>query len=130
MKRPLSNTLLIQKVYFWVLAAHVFLGMLVLPAAIYAQSTTTNYNTPMYNTAVQGQSSATVEGAVNVAVSYIGNIICPLIAGGFIIHAVIAWRTGNRPMMSIMTAGGMLCISGLLRLIEMFFIQGANGVTN
>ena len=99
-----------------------FIGaMLVAPAASIAQNLGT---TPATGKAVQGQTAAQPEGAFLNVVNWVCNVICPVGAGVAVVATVLQWRSGRSWLPSAMTAGGLICISGLLRLIEYFIQQG------
>jgi hypothetical protein len=94
---------------------------LVAPAASIAQNLG---NTPATGQAVQGQTAAQPEGAFLNVVNWVCNVICPVGAGIAVVATVLQWRSGRSWLPSAMTAGGLICISGLLRLIEYFIQQG------
>jgi len=99
-----------------------FIGaMTVAPAASIAQNLGT---TPATGQAVQGQTAAQPEGAFLNVVNWVCNVICPVGAGIAVVATVLQWRSGRSWLPSAMTAGGLICISGLLRLIEYFIQQG------
>ena len=81
-------------------------------------------NTPATGKAVQGQTAAQPEGAFLNVVNWVCNVICPVGAGIAVVATVLQWRSGRSWLPSAMTAGGLICISGLLRLIEYFIQQG------
>jgi len=94
------------------------------PAAAVAQNMGT---TPAVGQAVQGQTAAQPEGAFLNVVNWIGNVICPVGAGLAVVGTVIQWRSGRSWMPTAMTAGGLLAVSGITRLIE-YFIQNGQAV--
>lgn len=91
------------------------------PAAGVAQNLGT---VPATGQAVQGQTAAQPEGAFLNAVNWVCNVICPVGAGIAVVATVLQWRSGRSWLPSAMTAGGLLAISGMLRLIEYFIAQG------
>lgn len=91
------------------------------PAACVAQNLGT---VPATGQAVQGQTAAQPEGAFLNAVNWVCNVICPVGAGIAVVATVLQWRSGRSWLPSAMTAGGLLAISGMLRLIEYFIAQG------
>ena len=96
-------------------------AVLVVPAVSIAQNLG---NTPATGKAVQGQTAAQPEGAFLNVVNWVCNVICPVGAGIAVVATVLQWRSGRSWLPSAMTAGGLICISGLLRLIEYFIQQG------
>jgi hypothetical protein len=81
-------------------------------------------STPATGKAVQGQTAAQPEGAFLNVVNWVCNVICPVGAGIAVVATVLQWRSGRSWLPSAMTAGGLICVSGLLRLIEYFIQQG------
>ncbi len=94
------------------------------PAGLIAQNLGT---APATGQAVQGQTAAQPEGAFLNVVNWIGNVICPVGAGLAVVGTVIQWRSGRSWMPTAMTAGGLLAVSGITRLIE-YFIQNGQAV--
>ena len=91
------------------------------PASAMAQNDGT---APAFNQAVQGQTAAQPEGAFMNVVNWVGNVICPVGAGLAVVGTVVQWRSGRSWMPAAMTAGGLLAVSGLTRLIEHFITSG------
>ena len=85
-------------------------------------------NAPVMNRAVQGQTAAQPEGAVLNVVNWIGNVIAPISAALCVVMAVISYSQGRGVMRWLITAAGLLAISGLTRLIEFWINQGTGGV--
>ena len=99
-----------------------FIGAALLaPAATVAQNLGT---TPATGQAVQGQTASQPEGAFLNLVNWVCNVICPVGAGVAVVATVLQWRSGRSWLPSAMTAGGLICVSGILRLIEYFISQG------
>jgi hypothetical protein len=99
-----------------------FIGAAVVaPAASLAQNLGT---APAVGQAVQGQTAAQPEGAFLNAVNWVCNVICPVGAGIAVVATVLQWRSGRSWLPSAMTAGGLIAVSGILRLIEYFISQG------
>ena len=92
------------------------------PAAAVAQNLGT---APATGQAVQGQKASQPEGAFLNVVNWVGNVICPVGASLAVVATVIQWRSGRGWMPSALTAGGLLIVSGLTRLIEYFITNGA-----
>jgi hypothetical protein len=100
----------------------MFIGAAVVaPAASVAQNLGT---APATGQAVQGQTASQPEGAFLNAVNWVCNVICPVGAGVAVVATVLQWRSGRSWLPSAMTAGGLICVSGILRLIEYFIAQG------
>ena len=107
---------------FYALMVVLFVGAaLVAPAASVAQNLGAQ---PATGQAVQGQTAAQPEGAFLNAVNWVCNVICPVGAGIAVVATVLQWRSGRSWLPSALTAGGLICISGILRLIEFFIQQG------
>ncbi|HVC48002.1 MAG TPA: hypothetical protein VND90_12205 [Terracidiphilus sp.] len=99
-----------------------FIGaVLVAAAAMVTQNPETALAT---GHAVQGQAAAQPEGAFLNAVNWVCNVICPVAAGIAVVATILRWRSGRSLLPSAMTAGGLICVSGILRLIEYFIAQG------
>jgi hypothetical protein len=81
-------------------------------------------STPATGRAVQGQTAAQPEGAFLNAVNWLCNVICPVGAGVAVVATILQWRSGRSWLPSAMTAAGLICVSGILRLIEYFIAQG------
>ena len=79
---------------------------------------------PATGQAVQGQTAAQPEGAFLNAVNWLCNVICPVGAGVAVVATILQWRSGRSWLPSAMTAAGLICVSGILRLIEYFIAQG------
>src|SRR5215469_5972638 len=84
---------------------------------------------PQVNVAVQGQTGAQPEGAFLNFVNWIGNVIAPVGAGAAVLGAVGSYATGRGVFRWLVTAAGLLAISGLTRLIEFWIAQGGGGVS-
>jgi hypothetical protein len=99
-----------------------FIGAaLVASAASVAQNLGT---APATGQAVQGQTASQPEGAFLNLVNWVCNVICSVGAGIAVVATVLQWRSGRSWLPSAMTAGGLICVSGILRLIEYFISQG------
>jgi hypothetical protein len=98
-----------------------FMRAVVAPAASVAQNLGT---APATGQAVQGQTASQPEGAFLNLVNWVCNVICPVGAGIAVVATVLQWRSGRSWLPSAMTAGGLICVSGILRLIEYFIAQG------
>ena len=84
---------------------------------------------PQVNVAVQGQTGAQPEGAFLNFVNWVGNVISPVGAGVAVLGAVASYATGRGVFRWLITAAGLLAISGLTRLIEFWIAQGTGGIS-
>jgi hypothetical protein len=113
-----------EKVAHTILAGVFTLTLTTAPAAAVAQNLGTQ---PATGQAVQGQNASTPEGTFLNFVNWIGNVICPVGAGLAVVGCVVNWRSGRNYIGWAATAGGLLMVSGGLRLIE-YLIQNAQAV--
>jgi hypothetical protein len=113
-----------EKVGLHILAGVFILTLAMAPAAAVAQNLGT---APATGQAVQGQQASAPEGAFLNLVNWIGNVICPVGAGLAVVGCIVNWRTGRNFAGWAATAGGLLMVSGALRLIE-YFISNAQAV--
>jgi hypothetical protein len=95
------------------------------PLAAFAQNPG---SAPVFNKAVQGQQATQPEGTVLNVVNWVGNVISPLLAVGCVVMALISYTNGRGVMRWVVTAIGLLMISGLTRLIEAWINSGTGGV--
>lgn len=95
------------------------------PLSSYAQNLG---QAPATGQAVQGQTAAQPEGAVLNLVNWVGNVIAPVGAALAVVMAVIAYSQGRGVARWAVTAGGLLVVSGLTRLIEFWVQNGTAGV--
>src|SRR5437764_15015868 len=84
---------------------------------------------PQVNVAVQGQTGAQPEGAFLNFVNWIGNVIAPVGAGVAVLGAVGSDATGRGVFRWLVTAAGILAISGVTRLIEFWLAQGGGVIS-
>ena len=95
------------------------------PLVSYAQNLGTQ---PATGQAVQGQTAAQPEGTVLNLVNWVGNVIAPVGAALAVVMAVVAYSQGRGVARWAVTAGGLLVVSGLTRLIEFWIQNGTAGV--
>jgi hypothetical protein len=69
------------------------------------------------------------EGAFLNFVNWIGNVIAPVGAGVAVLGAVGSYATGRGVFRWLVTAAGLLAISGVTRLIEFWLAQGGGGIS-
>ncbi|PYT79514.1 MAG: hypothetical protein DMG41_38565, partial [Acidobacteria bacterium] len=93
----------------------VIVSLQLMPLTSYAQNLGQQ---PATGQAVQGQTAAQPEGAVLNLVNWVGNVIAPVGAALAVVLAVVAYSQGRGVARWAITAGGLLVISGLTRLIE------------
>ena len=95
------------------------------PLLTYAQNLG---QSPATGQAVQGQTAAQPEGTVLNLVNWVGNVISPVGAALAVVMAVVSYSQGRGVARWAITAGGLLVISGLTRLIEFWIANGTAGV--
>ncbi len=83
---------------------------------------------PATGKAVQGQTAAQPEGTVLNLVNWVCNVIAPVGAALAVVMAVVAYSQGRGVERWAVTAGGLLVVSGLTRLIEFWIQNGTAGV--
>jgi uncharacterized membrane protein YqgA involved in biofilm formation len=88
----------------------------------------TSGSAPTFNATVQGESASTVEGTLANVVNYVGNVMCPIGAGLMVAATVVQAKTGKSWVPSLVTAGGLLAVSGVTRLIETMVLNGQSAV--
>src|ERR1700704_3219994 len=106
--------------------------MAVLALVVFSQAVAIAQNlgaAPQVNVAVQGQTGAQPEGAFLNFVNWIGNVIAPVGAGVAVLGAIGSYATGRGTFRWLVTAAGLLAISGVTRLIEFWIAQGGAGVS-
>jgi hypothetical protein len=106
-------------------ALAVMLALQLAPLMARAQNLGTQ---PAVGQAVQGQTAAQPEGTVLNLVNWVGNVIAPVGAALAVVMAVIAYSQGRGVARWAVTAGGLLVISGLTRLIEFWIQNGTAGI--
>ena len=103
------------------LCVGIFCTACLAPAGALAQNLGT---APATGQAVQGQTASQPEGAFLNVVNWVGNVICPVGASLAVVGTVIEWRSGRSWLPLAATAGGLLGVSGITRLIEYFISNG------
>lgn len=84
---------------------------------------------PQFNRAVQGQTGAQPEGAFMNIINWVGNVIAPVGAAGAVVGGIVQYAMGRAALRWFATAGGLLAVSGIVRMIEFFITNGAGGVS-
>jgi hypothetical protein len=103
----------------------VIVSLQIAPLTSYAQNLGQQ---PATGQAVQGQTAAPPERTVLNLVNWVGNVIAPVGAALAVVMAVVAYSQGRGAMRWAVTAGGLLVVSGLTRLIEFWIQNGTAGV--
>lgn len=112
--------------YRFALVCFVLIALLqVIPVVTSAQNLGQQ---PATGQAVQGQTAAQPEGTVLNLVNWVGNVISPVGAALAVVMAVVSYSQGRGVARWAITAGGLLVISGLTRLIEFWIANGTAGV--
>ncbi|MHB1959843.1 MAG: hypothetical protein ACYCO5_12515, partial [Acidobacteriaceae bacterium] len=107
------------------LLALLTLGAVGAPAAAVAQNLGQE---PAIGVAVQGETAAQPEGTLLNAMNWLGNVICPVAAGGTLVGTVAKATTGGKWTPWAVGTAGLLSVSGGLRLVEYFIMNGRGGV--
>lgn len=103
------------------------LGLLIAnPAVMHAQ--TNGDAGPVVVKVAPGQSAAVPEGTAESVLSYLANVIFPLLTVAFIAVVIFCLRTGRGWVVSAVCALCCLMLSGLTRLLEYHVAQGAAGI--
>jgi len=100
--------------------------VLVIQAGLIAQNLGT---APQVNVAVQGQQGTQPEGTFLNLINWIGNVIAPVGAGGAALMAIGSFAMGRGFGKWVVTAIGLLMVSGTTRPIEYWIAQGTGGVS-
>jgi hypothetical protein len=103
----------------------VIVSLQLMPLTSYSQNLG---QSPATGQAVQGQTAAQPEGAVLNLTNWVGNVIAPVGAALAVVMAVVAYSQGRGVARWAVTAGGLLAVSGLTRLIEFWIANGTQGV--
>jgi hypothetical protein len=114
-----------QRIMCWLALIFMFGAVTIAPVMAIAQTTGSS---PTFNATVQGQSASTVEGTFGNVVNYIGNVICPVGAAIMVAACVVQVKNGKGWVGSAITAGGLLAVSGITRLIETMVTNGQSAL--
>jgi hypothetical protein len=109
-------------------ASFFILGLLVSLAAfpVVAQNLGT---APQVNVAVQGQTGAQPEGAFLNFVNWVCNVIAPVGAGVAVLGGIVSYAAGHSFVRYGLVGLGLLAVSGIIRLLEFWILQGTGGVS-
>lgn len=120
MSKPMPS----QRLAVWLL----MLGLLVSLAglSLVAQNLGT---APQTNVAVQGQTGAQPEGAFLNFVNWVCNVIAPVGAGVAILGGIVSYSAGRSFLRYGVVGLGLLAVSGIIRLLEFWILQGTGGVS-
>jgi hypothetical protein len=77
---------------------------------------------------VKGQDAKGVSGTMATLVSWVGNVICPVVACLAIVGAIASYAGGKPFMRFVIVAACLLMVSALARLIEGMVLKGKSGV--
>jgi VIT1/CCC1 family predicted Fe2+/Mn2+ transporter len=119
LRQALSRSLGVALLGFTLLAATPLL----------APAQTSGDNGPVMGKVAPGQQANQLEGTTESTITYVANVIMPMIGVVFLIVMIFLLKTNRGGWVaSLVTA--MLCfmISGIARLIEYHVTQGAGGI--
>ena len=92
------------------------------------QAQTSGDNGPVVGKVAPGQQAGQLEGTTESTLTYVANIIFPLLTVAFLAYVVFAVKTGRGWVTSLVCSGLCLMLSGLTRLMEYHVQQGAGGI--
>jgi hypothetical protein len=84
---------------------------------------------PQVNVAVQGQTGAQPEGAFLNFVNWVCNVIAPVGAGVAILGGIVSYSAGRSFLRYGVVGLGLLALSGMIRLLEFWILQGTGGIS-
>src|SRR5512145_2910441 len=84
---------------------------------------------PQVNVAVQGQTGAQPEGAFLNFVNWVCNVIAPVGAGVAVLGGIVSYAAGRSFLRYGAVGLGLLAVSGMIRLLEFWILQGTGGVS-
>src|SRR5688572_18083025 len=84
---------------------------------------------PQVNVAVQGQTGAQPEGAFLNFVNWVCNVIAPVGAGVAVLGGIVSYAAGRTFLRYGVVGLGLLAVSGIIRLLEFWILQGTGGVS-
>lgn len=84
---------------------------------------------PQVNIAVQGQTGAQPEGAFLNFVNWVCNVIAPVGAGVAVLGGIVSYAAGRSFLRYGVVGLGLLAVSGIIRLLEFWILQGTGGVS-
>jgi hypothetical protein len=84
---------------------------------------------PQVNVAVQGQTGAQPEGAFLNFVNWVCNVIAPVGAGVAVLGGIVSYAAGRSFLRYGVVGLGLLAVSGIIRLLEFWILQGTGGVS-
>src|SRR5262245_367552 len=84
---------------------------------------------PQVNVAVQGQTGAQPEGAFLNFVNWVCNVIAPVGAGVAVLGGIVSYAAGRSFLRYGAVGLGLLAVSGMIRLLEFWILQGTGGIS-
>ena len=84
---------------------------------------------PQVNVAVQGQTGAQPEGAFLNFVNWVCNVIAPVGAGVAVLGGIVSYASGRSFLRYGVVGLGLLAVSGMIRLLEFWILQGTGGIS-
>lgn len=101
---------------------------LLVAAPTIVEAQTSGDNGPVVGKVAPGQTASVVEGTTESALTYMANVIFPLLTVAFLGYVVFAIKTGRGWVVGAICAFACLCLSGGTRLLEYHVAQGAGGI--
>jgi hypothetical protein len=83
---------------------------------------------PVTGKVAPGQQAGQIEGTTESTLTYMANVIFPLLTVGFLGLLIFCLKTGRGWVLSAVCAGLCLMLSGATRLLEWHVQQGAGGI--
>jgi hypothetical protein len=111
-----------QKSAVWLLMLVLLVSLAGFPAV--AQNLGT---APQVNVAVQGQTGAQPEGAFLNFVNWVCNVIAPVGADVAVLGGIVSYAAGHSFLRYGVVGRGLLAVSGVIRLLEFWVLQGTGG---
>ena len=110
------------------LAAILLACSLVATTPSFAVAQTSGDAGPVTGKVAPGQQAGQIEGTTESALTYMANVIFPLLTVGFLGLLIFCIKTGRGWVLSAVCAGLCLMLSGATRLLEWHVQQGAGGI--
>ena len=118
----------LQRAFSGALATALFGLALLVAAPTLVEAQTSGDNGPVVGKVAPGQTASVVEGTTESALTYMANVIFPLLTVAFLGYVVFAIKTGRGWVVGAICAFACLCLSGGTRLLEYHVAQGAGGI--
>ncbi|MGH9610702.1 MAG: hypothetical protein ACRD34_13640 [Bryobacteraceae bacterium] len=110
------------------LAAAIFGFMLLTATPALVQAQTSGDAGPVLGRVAPGQQAGELEGTTESALTYVANVLFPLLTVAFLAYVVFALKSGRGWVTGAVCACLCLMLSGLTRLLEWHVEQGAGGI--